>query len=522
MGCNCYSLSENQIEKRKKKKELQIQNKENEIINHQVCYSELQQAFYKKLKNEYAKNDETIRNLLREDLNEIYIFEKLIYLDTNCKIFQAKKDNFPLKYQIKSCTTEDLNNESLTQLKFELESLKNTSQSNLINVYEYYLDSKYFHVITQTENDSHKDLLQILLERGVFTEEETCNIISKLLSAMDEFHSKGIIHRNIIPENIKFHNKEMNFNPLLTNFCFKNNHIKRIMSKNRIESSLFFAAPELYYSECSTKSDIWSIGILMYILLSAELPFYSEKSVELEEFIKNRKLNFSEKLWTNITGEAKHLITKMICKNPDNRPSAKECLNNWFFDKHIIRLHSMNSNEEISNNIIFELNSFSIMSRYINRIIALAVEYMSNQQIDRLNKHIIEIDKHKTGLINYSDLQEAIKLIDNNVVQAKFKLLMKEFANPDFKLRYKDIFEGFYYCKKEISEELLWNLFKFIDTDNDKLLYYNEFKTFLDKISVIIDVKDISLILERKNHLYEKIDNKNFQLLLSEIKNNSI
>ena len=314
----------------------------------------------------------------------------------------------------------------------------------------------------------------------------------------------------------------MNFNPLLTNFCFKNNHIKRIMSKNRIESSLFFAAPELYYSECSTKSDIWSIGILMYILLSAELPFYSEKSVELEEFIKNRKLNFSEKLWTNITGEAKHLITKMICKNPDNRPSAKECLNNWFFDKHIIRLHSMNSNEEISNNIIFELNSFSIMSRYINRIIALAVEYMSNQQIDRLNKHIIEIDKHKTGLINNSDLQEAIKLIDNNVVQAKFKLLMKEFANPDFKLRYKDIFEGFYYCKKEISEELLWNLFKFIDTDNDKLLYYNEFKTFLDKISVIIDVKDISLILERKNHLYEKIDNKNFQLLLSEIKNNSI
>ena len=162
------------------------------------------------------------------------------------------------------------------------------------------------------------------------------------------------------------------------------------------------------------------------------------------------------------------------------------------------------------------------MSRYINRIIALAVEYMSNQQIDRLNKHIIEIDKHKTGLINNSDLQEAIKLIDNNVVQAKFKLLMKELANPDFKLRYKDIFEGFYYCKKEISEELLWNLFKFIDTDNDKLLYYNEFKTFLDKISVIIDVKDISLILERKNHLYEKIDNKNFQLLLSEIKNNSI
>merc|ERR1711971_1084851 len=105
----------------------------------------------------------------------------------------------------------------------------------------------------------------------------------------------------------------------------------------------YFVAPEiLLQSGYDTKSDLWSVGVIMYSILSGGLPFTGKSHLELFKAIVKKNFDFEGPEWTNVSADAKDLICKLLVKNPKMRYSAKDSLKHpWF--KTNIRLLSTNN-----------------------------------------------------------------------------------------------------------------------------------------------------------------------------------
>ena len=87
----------------------------------------------------------------------------------------------------------------------------------------------------------------------------------------------------------------------------------------------------LEQGECSNACDIWSIGVILYVLLSGYLPFYGNTQEELFDKILTASFSFNNKCWDDISDQAKDLVSKMLTLRPEDRPSAEECLKHpWF------------------------------------------------------------------------------------------------------------------------------------------------------------------------------------------------
>lgn len=96
----------------------------------------------------------------------------------------------------------------------------------------------------------------------------------------------------------------------------------------------FYSSPDMLKHKHSTKNDIWSLGVMLYIMLSGMPPFVGKDKASLDNNIKNKQVEFNGNEWANISNEAKDLIEKMLLKSANKRMSAKQCSKQSWFDEY--------------------------------------------------------------------------------------------------------------------------------------------------------------------------------------------
>lgn len=149
-----------------------------------------------------------------------------------------------------------------------------------------------------------------------FTEEEVANIMHQLISAVHHIHSIGIAHRDIKPENIMINELGK---VTLIDFGLSKAYSKERVLKTKAGSPLFMA-PEVHWKkEYSSKCDIWGLGILLYILLSSNVPFSIDR---YEQVCKEREfveIPFSSEIWSHTSAVAIKLLKRMLIVHPSER-----------------------------------------------------------------------------------------------------------------------------------------------------------------------------------------------------------
>ena len=102
----------------------------------------------------------------------------------------------------------------------------------------------------------------------------------------------------------------------------------------------YYIAPEVLMRNYDEKCDIWSCGVLMYMMLSGMPPFYGANRKEVMAKIKKGKFSFKSKIWSLISKEAKDLIEKMLTYDPEKRPSCREVLSHpWFMKEEQVKIN---------------------------------------------------------------------------------------------------------------------------------------------------------------------------------------
>jgi len=233
------------------------------------------------------------------------------------------------KVAIKVIDKKKQDGEQLVLLQREIDIMKRLKHPNIVALYDVFDDPS--HISLVLEYVSGGELYDEIVKRGSFTESDACTVLRQVLSATEYLHENGIAHRDLKPENLLISSESGGLQVKIADFGLS----KDFSDSNAMTTccgSPSYVAPEvlqqgMYNNSC----DIWSIGVILYVLLSGFLPFFGETQEELFDKILTGSYSFANKVWDEISPTAKDLVTKMLTLNEEDRPTAKQCLEHpWF------------------------------------------------------------------------------------------------------------------------------------------------------------------------------------------------
>lgn len=217
-------------------------------------------------------------------------------------------------------------------IETEVRILTKVKHENIIQLYEMFdLDNKIYLVM---ELITGGELFDEIVNRGKYTEADAAKIIHKILCAIDYLHNMGIAHRDLKPENLLLSDKSPNGKIMISDFG-----LSKIFSDVEVMKTACgtpgYVAPEVLKRQGYGKEiDLWSLGVITYILLCGYPPFYDQNNVELFKLIMAGRYTFDRPWWDNISETAKDFIRHLLVLDPRARYTAQQALKHPFIVKH--------------------------------------------------------------------------------------------------------------------------------------------------------------------------------------------
>ena len=212
----------------------------------------------------------------------------------------------------------DLSTDAVSILRFEREAQAATALAhpNIVEIYDVG-DYKGHHYIVM-EYVPGKTLKQIIRERGPLLNEETVDIMKQLVSAISEAHSRGIIHRDIKPQNVII--KSDGTLKILDFGIATAKGSMQLTQANNVMGSVHYLAPELAKGEPATvQSDIYALGIVMFEMLTGDVPFKADQAVQIALMHMRDPLPNVRQINPNVPQPMENIILRAAAKNPADR-----------------------------------------------------------------------------------------------------------------------------------------------------------------------------------------------------------
>ena len=252
-----------------------------------------------------------------QKINDRYEIIKTIGEGGMANVYLANDTILDRKVAIKVLRGDLSNDEKfIRRFKREALSVSNLSHPNIVEVYDVgEEDGNYYIVMEYIEGKTLKQLLQ---KRGALTLNEVIDIMTQLTDGLAHAHEAYIIHRDIKPQNIMI---EDNGLVKITDFGIAMAlNSTQLTQTNSVMGSVHYLPPEQANGKGSTvKSDIYSLGILMYELLTGSVPFKGDTAVEIALKHMKEKIPSIRKQNPTIPQSVENIVLKATAKNPKNR-----------------------------------------------------------------------------------------------------------------------------------------------------------------------------------------------------------
>ena len=379
----------------------------------------------------------------------------------------------------------------------EIEILIKLEHPNIIKIYEYYTDDINFYLIT--DYISNGELYNYVYKAKSFNERQTQYIMKQVLCAVNYLHLNNIAHRDIKLENILVEqeitsNDEQLLNVKLIDFG-TSNYVKTENTNYFTVKvgSPFYMAPEVLNKKYNNKCDIWSCGVIMFMLLRGHPPFKGENQEELFKSIQNDIINYNE--MTELSELAKELMSKMLERNVDLRYSADECLKHKWMKIYNEKSEVMK--REVVTSALNNISNYNATEKLQQATMAYIVHFISfNKEVEDLKTVFNEFDKNKDGLLSFEEIDHAFtryctnKGLQNFTQKNKLIQMLDEIdTEKTGHISYEQFLRISIDQREILNENNLRSAFEKFDTNKDGKLSKEEIKN-------VLGIKDFAYVNE--------------------------
>ena len=210
----------------------------------------------------------------------------------------------------------------------EITLLSKMDHYAIIKMADCYEDEDYVHIVTEryTGGELFDKIIEKTTDDGCFPEAKAKPIIKSLLEAVKYLHGHGIVHRDIKPENVLFESNEEDSPVRLIDFGLSRIHREGDAPMSNPVGTSYYMSPELLQRQYDRSTDVWSIGIIAYILLCGYPPFNGGSDPQIHDSIRRGGFRFSGPGWKEVSDGAKDFIKCLLRRDPRERLTAEEAL----------------------------------------------------------------------------------------------------------------------------------------------------------------------------------------------------
>ena len=349
----------------------------------------------------------------------------------------------------------------------EVENLMLLNHPNIMKLYEYFYEKDNIYIIMEYIRGD--ELFTKINEVHSFSEETSAIIIKSIFQGIAYCHSLGIIHRDLKPENILVPLGKVNIDyTLLKIIDFGASVLMKGRKKITFRfGTAYYIAPEVLQQSYNEKCDIWSIGVILYLLLTGSVPFDGKNDDEIWKKIISEEINYSSPKLKSLSKEAKDLLKKLLVKNPDQRLSASEALEHVWIKKYAPHTKV---NRVFSRKIYNNLKNFEEKSQFSAAVVTFITNYMMNDdELKLLKKLFFELDVKGKGVITKEDLFRGMdESFDHKITKEEVDLI---FSKIDYDNNGTISFDEFLKAaidkQKLLTEEKLKAAFALFDMNGD-------------------------------------------------------
>ena len=456
-----------------------------------------------------------VLNNLHKNFNEFYniidLIEDNVYLCEDLKLGDLKCVRIIEK---------EKNPVFLSEGKIKM--LVNLDSPNVIKIFNIFEDD--FNIYIVHDYCPEKDIFNFIQNhKAQINEEIIRNIIKEVLTGINYLHQKGIMHKNINPSKLLVFNHNFETNEIhikISDFAtnsemfIKDSLIYKSFG-NRIENPLFFA-PEFIEQKYDNKVDIWSFGIVCYLLFVGKVPFKG-KPQEIIYQIGHKNIFYPEKL----IKIKKDFLKKMLNNDPNLRYDANALLKDEYFEVEIDELErEENENKELSElvSVMNEICKYSIGNNFRRSILSFIANRKMYEENDlKIKKAFNKLDVNKDGSIDIEELFTYYKKIFPGIGKEKIMKMRKFIESADLnnngKIEYSEFLTILNVVRAEFDDKFLREIFDYYDYEKNGFIEAKDLKELFEDTN-ISDQQIHQILDEVDKNEDRQINFEEFKLLM--------
>ena len=404
------------------------------------------------------------------------------------EVVEAVSKNTGRKVAVKTLCSQNLSPRRLEMLLNEVEIYLKLDHPNICKLLEVYEDASAIRLVM--ELCTGRELYERLAEKKRYSERDAALVTKQMLDALTYCHDHNICHRDLKLENWVYATPAADAPLKLIDFGFSK-LFNPGMPMTAMHGTVYYVAPEVLEGSYDLSCDVWSIGVILYMLLSGQPPFAAQQDHEIIAKIRRSEVAFNGPRWSGISQGAKDFVMFMLQRNPARRPSSVEAAKHPWLQAMLADNSHNSEDDSIDISVLENMQSFAKLNAMKRAALGLMAFSLAPAEMDNLEAEFRKIDKSGTGTIRLGELSEVLtKALNLTPAEAK-DVFNSIDQTGDNEIHYTEFLAVSLQTKLLAHEKYVRETFQRFDLDNTGFISLDNLRTVLGDTYHGTDVEEI-------------------------------
>jgi calcium-dependent protein kinase len=368
-------------------------------------------------------------------------------------------DKVGKKYAVKAFKLTGVTREKKQELATEAEIFLSMDHPHIVRLYDVYESEDALSLVMECMEGG--ELFDRVTEKKIFSEKDAAATTYQMLRAVNYLHSRGIVHRDQL-ENFLYERKDNDFLKLI-DFGFSNIW-ERNTKMDLSCGTLSYVAPEVLAKSYTSQCDLWSLGVIVFILLVGYMPFSGSSERVTIEAIKHGRFAVRQDRWARVSKTGFDFVKRLLVVDPEARLTAEGALKHPWLETRIRQGREQRSS--VDQAMASSLVNFARESQFRRACMQLMAWSLTAEERAEVREAFLEMDKDQTGTISLHELKQVLVERFEMPEDESAQVFQALDATHDNEIHYSEFLAAMVAGRLRFHEDLLNDVFRRFDTDN--------------------------------------------------------